>query len=73
MSKKQTIKKKVNHEAPNLFAERLEELKTMFPEVLTEGKIDFNTKLKTYMPNSMKFIEIKIYWINRTLIYISMI
>ena len=46
MSKKQSIKKKVNYEAPNLFAERMEEFKTMFPEVLTEGKIDFD-KLKT--------------------------
>lgn len=45
MSKKQSIKKKVNYEAPNLFAERMEEFKTMFPEVLTEGKIDFD-KLK---------------------------
>jgi len=31
MSKKQFIKKKVNYEAPNLFAERMEEFKTMFP------------------------------------------
>lgn len=46
MSKKQSIKKRVNYKAPNLFAERMEELKTMFPEVLTEGKIDFD-KLKT--------------------------
>jgi adenine-specific DNA-methyltransferase len=46
MSKKQSIKKKVNYEAPNLFAERLEEFKAMFPEVLTEGKVDFD-KLKT--------------------------
>ncbi|TRZ53670.1 MAG: site-specific DNA-methyltransferase, partial [Dehalococcoidia bacterium] len=46
MSKKLSIKKKVKYEAPNLFAERIEEFKDMFPEVLTEGKIDFD-KLKT--------------------------
>lgn len=45
MSKKQSIKKKVNYESPNLFAEKMKEFKAMFPEVLTEGKIDFD-KLK---------------------------
>jgi adenine-specific DNA-methyltransferase len=46
MSKKQSIKKKVNYEAPNIFAERIEEFKSIFPEVLTEGRIDLE-KLKT--------------------------
>ena len=46
MSTKKSDRKKVTYEAPNLFAERLENFKTMFPEVLAEGKVDFD-KLKT--------------------------
>ena len=46
MSKKQSSRSKVNYEAPNLFAERLVELKSIFPEVFSEGRIDFD-KLKT--------------------------
>lgn len=46
MNKKQFVGKKVDREAPKVFAQRLEEFKTIFPEVFTEGNVDFD-KLKT--------------------------
>jgi len=45
MTTKQPKGKLVSKTAPNLFTERIEEFKVLFPEVFTEGKIDFD-KLK---------------------------
>jgi adenine-specific DNA-methyltransferase len=42
MSTKQPKGEPISKTAPNLFAERIEEFKQLFPEVVTEGKIDFD-------------------------------
>jgi len=42
MSNKQLKGKPISKTTPNLFAERIEEFKQLFPEVVTEGKVDFD-------------------------------
>lgn len=42
MSTKQPKGEPVSKTAPNLFSERIEEFTQLFPEVVTEGKIDFD-------------------------------
>lgn len=42
MSTKQPKGEPVSKTAPNLFAERIEEYNQLFPEVVTEGKVDFD-------------------------------
>ena len=52
MSIKQLKGELVSKTVPNLFSERIEEFKQLFPEVVTEGKIDFD-KLKEIDPNGI--------------------
>jgi len=42
MTTKQPRGEPISKTAPNLFAERIEEFKQFFPEVVTEGKVDFD-------------------------------